>query len=256
MIVIVGFARSGTSIMFKTLEAAGLRVGECHGFLYRTENTHWARFNRLLGWKLNGEYLLGKKICTKEVYKIGGRRAKLIILDILTNVPNVPLPKELHQIIEKGEDFFSFHQIEVLKDPNMCPLLKYWVEHSDYFKNAKYIWMTRDPLQAAKSLVRMKLPRWQFYRKVLTTKKALQIYHYHNNEVAKVMPSVNHIKVKFEDMRDDTNDQRKKIEEFLGFRPMWELIDHKLTWDGGNRDYMTPNDNSIIKPNDVETVIE
>ena len=103
-------------------------------------------------------------------------------------------------------------------------------------RTAKYIWMQRNPLAAAKSTVRMKFRSgkentgYQVFRRKLTTRKALEIYHNHQQEYERVMPHLKHIKVDLEELKYKDQATIDRISEFIGCPLNTDEITLKQTW--------------------------
>jgi hypothetical protein len=105
----------------------------------------------------------------------------------------------------------------------------------EIFATAKYIWCRRDPLEAAKSMVRLKLPRIKQYRGVLTTKKALKTYELHDKIWEKTLLNLPHIEVHLEHLVLDPKAEGERISEFIGVPLDTSLVAAKETYAGGKR---------------------
>jgi len=137
----------------------------------------------------------------------------------------------LHDEITTFINYIKKEGIDLIKDPQAPPSLCYLVNNYEFFKGAKYVWMHRDPLEAAKSFIRLKLrPALACgFRGHITTLKAKAIYEWHEALLEYVFENTQCIKV---DMKKFiAGEETKKIEQFLGLELNMDAIDLKRTFE-------------------------
>ena len=133
MLVIAAFGRTGTSILFKCLEKSGFYGGpedKLFGHYYKTQHREFGNINR--------EIRMWAK----------------------TQNTTVPLrkwqvPEQIYPILCKLGSEMEDQGINMLKDPQSAPVMQLWIDIVPQFKNPKFIRIERDPLEVAKSCVRL-----------------------------------------------------------------------------------------------------
>ena len=88
----------------------------------------------------------------------------------------------------------------------------------------------REPIEVAKSTVRLKLKNTDFYRGKFTTRKALEIYERHQAQYAELMPQLNHIKVEMEDFVAKDPYVIGYISDFIGRKLNTDAITPNESW--------------------------
>jgi len=229
MIIVAGWARTGTSIMVKCLEKSGYNLGpEKHltGAQYKTENNQFRVCNFLI------MYYSGFKSISKQQYN-----EQIYTDDFFVGIPEngKKIPFGVKQQMRRFVNYAKSNNIEVLKDPQSAFAMQEWMEFDQIFQNAKFIWMKRDPIEAAKSFIRLKIPRIPQYRGVLTTTKALKTLKLHDQMWGKILKNKEHHIVWLEDLLNFPKITQELLSQFLGRKFDISMIDASMTYDGGNR---------------------
>lgn len=210
MIVITGFPRTGTTILFRSYVAAGYNPGE---YLTGRPVPSEDRGFYTLNWQI-GLYLgLGAKWKEDKRYPVFfdsvGRD--------LESVERETLERYWSDLLKEG--------IEVIKDPGSGPLIKYWLE-VDGFRDSRIIQCKRNPKEAAKSLVRLKSGWYrEDMRFKFTVQDALEWYEFHQGELDRIDKSgLDWHVVQLEDLIENTD----KYEKELGID--LSLVDRNKVW--------------------------
>ena len=215
--ILPGIHRSGTSILYQCLyntdgfqeEHELSKIGDPP-----TENRLWRIVNHKVTKYLGGCYLMPDS-----------DRAKLIGDFLIGRVDNsIERDQNIKEEMDDIVGIFKWQKIKLLKEPTCQLALQYFINHYDCFKNAKYIWTRRKYREAAKSLVRLKVPDREIegkmiptgYRGVLTVSRAERLSKYWDSVLEKIMPQVNHIEVWHHDLVNDTKNTFDRISEFVG----------------------------------------
>jgi len=124
MIIIIGYPRTGTSILFKSLENAGFNGGpDLGGHKYKSEDQY---FKKIIHSIMDG---------ISETGGISERLKKHI------------------------ENYFGVYckqnNIDIVKNPWFWKVLPIWGSVCPELKEAKFIWTRRNPLETAKSYMRV-----------------------------------------------------------------------------------------------------
>jgi len=101
---------------------------------------------------------------------------------MLPNIENVYNPNYASSQIESLANKIKEQGVQVLKDPRLCLTLWEWLPH---FENPKIIFLTRNPIDVANSLLRRQsyplhagLALWEFYNyKALQNSQGLDVCH-------------------------------------------------------------------------------
>jgi len=229
MIIVAGWARTGTSIMFRCLQESGFYGGEqkhLTGLPYKTEHNMFRVCNFLI------MYYSGFQSISVKKYK-----QQQLVDDFFVDTPKekkilpYPVRQKMQQFLQRIES----DGVNILKDPQSAFAMKEWLKFDEMFANAKYIWCRRNPLEAAKSFVRLKIPRIPQYRGVLTTRKAMKTYALHDNIWEETLHNLSYIQVDLEQLIMDTKTTAERISEFIGVPFDTSLVTEKATYKGGNR---------------------
>jgi len=183
MILIVGHARTGTSVLFQCLINSGFNGG-----------------NNLFGHKYKTQDLLFNKVrvgLNEQLEDVNSRKYDF---------------KPLWNYCETNN-------IEVLKDPGFWPLFPLFYRDSERFKKFKFIWTTRVPKDVAESEVRLQkienVPpvedNWE-----LTVEERLESYRGYENLIKEYAIKVDSIIVDFDRMLNQTEYVARELSEFLG----------------------------------------
>ncbi len=195
MIIVAGWGRTGTSIMFRCLQESDFYGGkpeELGGHEAKTEHLAFRSLN----------------------YRFAIRNPAPII----------------HQSLFL--EYLERRGVNLLKDPQLAVCIRTWLEKSHIFREAKYIWCRRDQLEAAKSMVRLKIPRFPDMRGILTTRAALQTCKCHEKVWGEVLQDLDHCVVWLEDLLHHTATTAKFVSEFIGREFDTSLISVKETYAG------------------------
>ena len=211
LIIVAGHSRTGTSVMFRCLNASKFNVYEpaLIGGPPPTEDTLFKRYSYHIADDIGVEKLGNGKY---EYFAKG-----LFYPDVL-----IGFLEKRNGVCGKTQNkmqiflnYLGTHNIELLKNPQLAWSLDEWVKFDPIFANAKYIWMHREPLEVAKSSIRLRLKNVPYFRGKLTTRKALEIYHNHQEQYGKLMPRLKHIKVQMEDFIAKKPEVIDKISDFI-----------------------------------------
>ena len=229
MIIVAGWARTGTSIMFRCLQESGFYGGEQRhltGLPYKTEHNMYRVCNFLI------MYYLGFQSISAKQYK-----KQTLVDDLFVDKPEEEksLPHGVRRKMQQFLQLIESDGVNILKDPQSAFAMKEWLKFDEKFAHAKYIWCRRDPLEAAKSFVRLKIPRIPQYRGVLTTKKAMKTYALHDKIWEETLHDLSHIQVDLEQLIMETETTAERISEFIGVPFDTSLVTEKATYRGGNR---------------------
>ena len=231
MIIVAGWARTGTTIMFQCLQESGFYGGEqkqLTGTPHKSEHSQWRVCNFFLMYYLGFQPIMTKDFTEQKLR---------VVDDFFTGLPDMhrKLPPHVWDKMRVCVNGIKKDRINILKDPQSAFAITEWIRFDEMFTNAKYIWCRRDPLEAAKSMVRLKLPRIKQYRGVLTTKKALKVYELHEAIWEKTLNNLLHIQVQLEHLVMEPETQAERISEFIGVPFDVSLVTEKQTYKGGNR---------------------
>jgi hypothetical protein len=197
MIVIIGYPRTGTSILFKSLEAAG--------------------FN-------GGSHLWGHKYKTQDFYL--NKLVTYIDEDLKEyNGVSLALAREI-------QSFFSVYceveGINMIKSPNMWEALHIWNDFCPEFKKAKFLWTRRNALETAKSAKRT---HHKFgWKDTKTVRWHVKRIGEQVNIVSHFLADLDHKTVRLEDMISLPVKTFREISEFVGREVKSDLITHKSTY--------------------------
>jgi len=245
MIIVAGWARTGTSVMVKCLEKSGFNLGpEKHltGAQYKTENNQFRVCNFLI------MYYMGFQSISKQRHE-----GQVFTDDFFIDTPNNnrQLPFGVKQQMRRFVNYLKENKVEVLKDPQSAFAMKEWLKIDQIFRNAKFIWMKRNPMEAAKSFIRLKIPRIPQYRGVLTTRKALKTFQLHDKMWEELLKDKDHCVVWLEELLNFPDTVGYFLSEFLGRDFDNSLIDRSMTYEGGNRFELKAEP---LKPEDLKPV--
>lgn len=221
MIVVAGFSRTGTSVIFECLKRSGFYPGE---------------EKDLFGHKYLSQYLPFQELNRALINIIVTNRRYLSHADILNAVvahKKEKIEKTLEQAVKNVLNKIVDEKIEIIKDPYLGLIVNVWYTCSPLFREAKYIWLKRDAMEIAKSLVRMQkfhgmpiiLKAFKF-----TVSEAYKLCQLHTNGWEMMMPYLNHIEVQFEDLFKDVEKVKDRISEFIGRPFNTDLISLEETW--------------------------
>jgi len=229
LVVLPGLARTGTTILFQCIRGTnGFRELFSARLLGTPPSEHQS-------WRIVN-YLIAKHLGAKALQP--GTPHDIGHGDILYGtdfaITEKPLDEYLIALMEEAMKVFSYQKLKVVKDP-MCQFaLEAWINRYKSFKNAKYVWTRRNLMEAAKSLVRFKVPALKGvprgYRGLLTVKRALEIAEQQEAELERVMPMVNHIEVWHHDLVNNTKKTFAKISDFLGKEIDQDKFDRGKIW--------------------------
>lgn len=232
LVILPGIHRSCTSVLFQCIYSTeGFQ--EKHplkliGFP-NTEHRLWRVANHLLSKHLGAECFLPDS--NREKYMADFFRGEFDV--------NTPLTKEIKEEMDDFIGLITWQDLKVIKEPNCQIPLQTWINNYECFRNAKYIWTRRDPLEAAKSLVRLKVPNRidargivgpTGYRGNLKVKTACKLNKYWDGILAKIMPSVKHIEVWHSDLINNPKETFGMISNFLGKEINTEPFDRGKVW--------------------------
>jgi hypothetical protein len=209
-IIVCGFARSGTSIMFLCLKNSGFFPGKdkLRGWRYKTENASFIRLNRLVSRTLGAGQLI--KDITGSV---------VVGADIMTP-PKSRRTVNPHEVRGCGLLLQKIKDAEILKDPQCAFSLESLIKHDRKFREAKYIWTRRNLEEQARSLIRLKTDPdhgdRKVYKKYMPFETALTICEAYDGELWRVMPLVDHVVVWLEEFLKYPEKIKDKVSAFIG----------------------------------------
>lgn len=210
--------------MHTCLNKSGVKIAGHHiGWKYKSELKVFRNLNYDIALEIGCGRLLGDSFYGKQAHEQKS--------DILTPARlDLNFNKRLHNYINDFINYTKKEGIDLIKDPQAPPSLCYLVQNYKFFKDAKYIWMHRDPLEAAKSLVRLKLrPELACgFRKHITTSQALAIYDWNEALLEYVALNTKCLKVDME--KFIAGEETKRVEAFIGMKLNMEAIDLNRTF--------------------------
>lgn len=197
-VFVVGPPRTGTSIIVKCLEKSGLNIGKnLFGHKYKSQDVIFRKHNRNIK-QLLYEQLAREKPDLKKPIEIG---------------------KPIQDEVNKVWRYVLLWHIEVLKDPLFYEIFGVYWHVSKHFREQKFIWTHRDPLETAKSAVRLKylsnVPGAEPYTSYKTLGRLKKIDTY-NLIHEQYFPKSDSINVYFEDLLHDTQGVSEKVTNWLG----------------------------------------
>jgi hypothetical protein len=231
MIIVAGWARTGTSIVFRCLQESGLYGGEqsqLAGFPQKTELIDYRICNFHIMYYMGFKPLITKDLKDQKIR---------VVDDFFSETPasKRTLPYGVKERMSALLYTIKRDGIQILKDPQLAFAIKEWLKFDEMFANAKYIWCRRDPLETAKSCIRLKIPRFPNYRGVLTTRRALKTYELHDKIWQETLSNLSHIEVHLEHLVLDPQAEGERISEFIGVPFDTSLVTEKETYAGGNK---------------------
>ena len=183
MIFISGFARTGTSILFRCLQKSGFNGGDnLFGHKYETQDKrlYWLRYS---------------------------------IENKMVN------PNNYRRVINDFFNYCSVQDIDILKDPHIWTIFNALYAYSEEFRHAKFIWTQRNPLEIAKSQVRLhrqfNMPPVEENGKI-TVKGALRAYKDFEQIFYKYRFKLRSLIVRFDDLVYNPKAIQPMISGFVG----------------------------------------
>ncbi len=232
MIVVCGIGRTGTSVIMECLIKSGYNARDHNLFPLLDledkrsrqeilENTTWGMMNAEIS--VERGVVRSYKIHPNAIGIIMGLRK------------NNPISSKILCRMARTIEYFHESNIEILKDPMGIYAYKRWIENFGIFKNAKWIWTRREPLERAKSEVRHKIELHgsEIFRG-FTTNESLKVARRYEKELAKVLPTVNYIEIWLEDILNKTKEIGDKLSEFIGGQIDMSPVNIKEVWVGRN----------------------
>jgi len=219
LIILPGVSRTGTSVLWQCLDKT-FKQGNKLTLAGRPPTEHFI-------WRV-ANYVVGKYAGATPLLPKSDIDLKL--MDILKGQLH-DKPTHEHAIREMSDciGMLVYDEVKVLKEPMCLFALPTWIEYYKCFRDAKYIWTRRDPLECAKSWVRLKM-RYFEYRGILTVKLAEKIIRQHEELLEKTMAGVNHIVVWHHDLINDSDKTFKIISDFVGKEVNTESFDRGKVW--------------------------
>ena len=211
VIFVVGTPRTGTSILVKCLEKSGYNIGKkLFGHKYKSQDVVFRGYNR---------------------------RVKELLIKQLLKTKNLKQPiapdGEIQATIADFWKYAALWNIEVLKDPLFYEIFGVWWNVSSVFRDQKFIWTHRNPMDVAKSAVRLKYLRGVPELEPITSYKVmgiLKFYEAYQNIHEVYFPKCTGINVYFEDLLNDTQAVADELSEFIGRKFDTSLISKKETY--------------------------
>jgi len=231
MIIVAGWARTGTSIMFRCLQESGFYGGEQNqlaGFPQKTELIDFRICNFHIMYYMGFKPLVTKDLKDQKIR---------VVDDLFAEMPTSDrtLPYGVKERMGALLNSIEKDGINLLKDPQSAFAISEWLKFDEMFANAKYIWCKRDPMETAKSFIRLKIPRFPDYRGVLTTRRALKTYELHDKIWEKTLHNLSHIEVYLEQLVMEPEATAERISKFIGVPFNTSLVTEKETYAGGNK---------------------
>jgi hypothetical protein len=198
MIVIAGYPRSGTTIMFRCLVASGFNPGPSGLLVGGDHKSENKKFANLLRAVIHSEKM------TVRARKGGYLRGRLI------------------------KKVSNYEGQEVLKHPMAADGIKHLYDHNERFRDAKYIWMRRDLIEIAKSYMRKQ--KAFGHKKPETFDEAFRVVKDLDKKWKKFLPLVDHIEVWLEDLLRETDSVGDRVSEFIGREFNTDLVTKNETY--------------------------
>ncbi len=196
MICIVGYPRTGTSILFKSLERAGFNGGDnLFGHKYKSQDRYLQNINRSIeiDWTRFKRVTRSSKECMKSFFS----------------------------------DYCTEHSIDVVKDPMWWRVFNFWMTLCPDMGEQKFIWTKRDAEEAVESQMRV---HDLINAPEVSLETGLEQHAQCEKMLGIYMPRLQHIVVNLEDVLDNPIKEYKKISTFVGKEVSPALIDRARTY--------------------------
>jgi len=198
IVFVVGLSRTGTSILVKCLENSGYNIGKrAFGHKYKSQDG-------VFGYANN------------EIFSSLKDQLKGRVVDI--NKP-IEVTEDIAKLVRSVFQYAQLYKVDVLKNPWFHNLIGIYAAVNAEFFDHKFIWTHRDPLERAKSEVRLKymrsVPPGNSFKNYKV--KKLMRWDYEYQDVHSLyFNKRNGINVYFEDLLNDTQSVSRKLSNFLG----------------------------------------
>jgi hypothetical protein len=196
MICIVGYPRTGTSILFKSLERAGFNGGDnLFGHKYKSQDRYLQNINRSIevDWARFKRVLRSSKECVKTFFS----------------------------------GYCIEHSIDIVKDPMWWRVFNFWMTLCPDMRDHKFIWTKRDAEEAVESQKRV---HDLINAPEVSLETGLEQHAQCERMLGIYMPRLQHIVVNLEDVLDNPIKEYKKISTFVGKEVSPALIDRARTY--------------------------
>jgi hypothetical protein len=207
MLIIAGYARTGTSILFKCLEKSGFYGGsgdEINGHYYKTQHVDFGQFSHKIA-----NYGAANRL----YFPI---RARMLPPSYISTMLNIG-------------DRIQASNINLIKNPLGALSTQPWLDIVPAFREPRFIRIKRDPLETAKSCVRA----WRTTIKVnldSTVRDALEFYDLHNelwDLTCKDHPTV---RMNYDEFFNNLPALKDRLSDFIGCEFDTSLIDVNKTY--------------------------
>jgi len=206
MLIVAGYPRTGTSILFKCLEKSGFNGGtedDLKGHYYKSQHIDF------------GDYSHQLTIFASRM----GIPFPLRARDLPT-----PMVLQMQKIGTEMED----QGINLIKDPNGALATQAWIDAVPTFKNPEFIMIERDGLETAKSCIRL----WHKLEmnKSATVRLIQHTYELHKELWEKTSRGYPKITINHAEFFDNLESVKKRVSKFIGREFDTSLIDPNKTY--------------------------
>jgi len=168
--------------------------------------------------------MLGHKYKSQDIpFRASNREIKTLLIKQLLKSKNdikkpVVIGERISQKVDKVWEYIILYQIDALKDPLFYEIFGVYWNVSPIFRKQKFIWTHRDPLEAAKSAVRLKqlknVPEGPLTE--YTVQARLKKIDGYNQVHEHYFPKCDGINVHFEQLLSDPDKIGLELSDFLG----------------------------------------
>jgi hypothetical protein len=231
MVVITGYPKTGTSILFQCLQKSGLNGGD-----------------NLIRVPANKKHLISEDdyFSTLNIYlaMVDGFVPYRFNNSLIQNVflkksDKFEFPSHLRSMMYGFLPYLMRNGINLLKDARGLFGIKYLFSNLEYFRKAKYILTVRDKLEACKSFMRQRihLEGKPFMYGNFTTKRMLKVFEMYIKELEdfKCFDGLKYYELNHSDLINQTNKVKKELSEFLEIDVDLSLIDKNKVWRASKR---------------------
>jgi len=212
MFIVAGYARTGTSILFKCLEKSGLFGGtkeQLYGHHYKSQHKEFNDINKqILLWAMQK--------------------------DMTVPVRKWQIPEQIHPILNELGREMEKQGINIVKDPQAGPVMQLWIDIVPYFQKPKFIRIEREPLEVGKSCIRLWMD--QGWIKKTKVQDVVERYKFENKLWDLTCEPYETLRLQYKDLFN-MNGKKDEISEFIGMEFDTSLIDPEKTFVASRKIY-------------------